>query len=113
MVSTTSTSHSSLILSLVLATTPFTPSVIGPPFSYGMPGSGTSLVLSYSTSQTSSLGVGSSNTPLQVYMGGTPAPFNTFPYGGGHIPPSSPFLGGTHQQSVGGPAHHSLLGVGS
>jgi hypothetical protein len=33
-------------------------------------------------------------------MGGTSTPFNTFPYGGGHIPPSSPSLSGTHQQSV-------------
>jgi hypothetical protein len=50
MVSTTSTSHNGPIPSLAMATTPFTPSVIGPPFSYGMPSSGTSLVLSYSTS---------------------------------------------------------------
>jgi hypothetical protein len=113
MVSTTSTSHSGLIPSLAVATTPFTPSATGPPFSYGMPSSGTSPVLSYSTSQTSGLGAGSSNAPLQGHMGGTPAPFNTFPYGGGHIPPSSPSLGGTHQQSVGPPAHHSLFGAGS
>jgi hypothetical protein len=46
-------------------------------------------------------------------MGGTPAPFNTFPYGGGHIPPSSPSLGGSHQQTAGQPVHHSLLGAGS
>jgi hypothetical protein len=46
-------------------------------------------------------------------MGGTPAPFKSFPYRGGHIPPSSPSLGGTHQQSAGPPAHHSLLGAGS
>jgi hypothetical protein len=113
MVSTTSTSHSGLIPSMVVATTPFTPSVTGPPFSYGMPSSGTSPVLSYSTSQTLGLGVGSSNTPLQGHMGGTSSPFNAFPYGGGHIPPSSPSLGGTHQQSVGPPAHHSLFGAGS
>jgi hypothetical protein len=99
MVSTTSTSHSGPILSLAAATTPFTPSVTSPFFSYGMPSSGTSFVLSYSTSQTSSLGVGSSNAPMQGHMGGTPSPFNAFPYGGGHIPPSSPSLGGTHQLS--------------
>jgi hypothetical protein len=46
-------------------------------------------------------------------MGGTPTPFNAFPYGGGHIPPSSPSLGGMHQQSIEPPTHHSLLGEGS
>jgi hypothetical protein len=46
-------------------------------------------------------------------MGGTLAPFNALPYGGAHIPPSSPFLGGTHQQSAGTPTHHSLFGAGS
>jgi hypothetical protein len=78
-----------------------------------MPSSGTSPILSYSTSQTSGLGEGISNAPLQEHMGGTFTPFNAFPYGGGHIPPSSPSLGGTHQQSDEPPAHHSLLGVGS
>jgi hypothetical protein len=78
-----------------------------------MPSSGTSPVLSYSTSQTLGLGVGSSNAPLQGHMGGNSSPFNDFPYGGGHIPPSSPSLSGTHQQSVGPPAHHSLFGAGS
>jgi hypothetical protein len=113
MVSTASTSHSGIIPSMVAATTPFTPSAIGPSFSYGMPSLGTSLVLSYSTSQTLGLGAGSSNAPLQGHMGGTSTPFNAFPYGGGHIPPSSPSLGGTHQQSVGPPTHHSLFGAGS
>jgi hypothetical protein len=78
-----------------------------------MPSSGTSPVLSYSTSQTSGLEAGSSNAPLQGHMGGTTTSFNTFPYGGGHIRPLFPSLGGTHQQSVGPPAHHSLLGAGS
>ena len=113
MVSTTSTSHSGPIPSLVAATTPFTPSATGPPFSCRMPSSGTSPVLSYSTLQTSGLGARSSSSPLQGHMGGTLSPFNDFPYGGGHIPPSSPSLGGTHQQSSGPPAHHSLLGAGS
>jgi hypothetical protein len=112
MVSTASTSHSGLIPSLVAATTPFTPSATGPLFSYGMPSSGTSPVLSYSTSQTSSMGAGGYNAHLQGHLGGTPAPFNAFPYGGGHIPHSSPSLGGTHQQSVRPPAHHSLFGAG-
>ena len=101
MVSTASTLHSGLILSLVAATTPFTPSATDPPFSYGMPSSGTSLVLSYSTSQTLGLGARSSNTPLQGHMGGTPIPFNAIPYGGGHIPPLSPSLGGSLQQTIG------------
>ena len=77
-----------------------------------MPSSSTSPVLSYSTLQTSGLGAGSSSAPLQGHMGGTPAPFNAFPYRGGHIPPSSPSLGAMHQQSIGPPAHHSLFGVG-
>ena len=113
MVSIANTSHSGPIPSLEAATTPFTPSATGPPFSYEMPSSGTSLVLSYSTLQTLGFGVGSSSTPLQGNMGGTPTPFNDFPYGGGHIPPLSPSLGGSHQQSVGQPTYHSLFGVGS
>jgi hypothetical protein len=113
MVSTASTSHSGLIPSLAVATTPFTPSATGPPFLYGMPSSGTSPVLSYSTLKTSGLGEGSSRAPLQGHMGGTLAPFNAFPYGGGHIPPSSPSLGGSHQQSTGKPTHHSLFESGS
>jgi hypothetical protein len=113
MVSATTTSHSGPILSMVAATTPFTPSATGPPFSYGMPSLGTSPALTHSTLQTLGLGVGSSNAPLQGQLGGTPFPFNAFPYAGGHIPPSSPSLGGPHQQSVGQPAHISLFGAGS
>jgi hypothetical protein len=33
-------------------------------------------------------------------MGGTSAPSITFPYGGGHIPPLSPSLGGVPQHSI-------------
>jgi hypothetical protein len=113
MVLTTTTSYSGLISSLATTTTLFTPGATGPPFSYGMPSLGTSLVLSYSTLQTLGLGAGSSSTPLQGQMGGTPAPFNTFPYGGGHIPPSSPSLSGSHQQYIGKPTHNSLFGAGS
>jgi hypothetical protein len=113
MVSTATTFHSGPNPSLAEATTPFTPSVTGPPFSYKMPSSGTSPVLSYSTLQNLGLGAGSSSMPLQGHMGGTPVPFNTFPYGGGHIPPSSASLGGSHQQSVGQPTHNSLFGTGS
>jgi hypothetical protein len=98
---------------MATTTAPFTPNATGPPFSYGMPSSGTSLVLSYSTLQTLVMGEASSNTPLQGHMGGTSTPFNTFPYGGGHIPPSAPLLGGTHQQSAGPPTHHSLFGEGT
>jgi hypothetical protein len=96
MVLTTSTSHSGPIPSLAAATTPFTPSVTGPPFSYRMPSSGTSPVLSYSTLQTLGLGAGSSSAPLQGHIRGTLTLFNAFHYGGGHIPPSSPSLGGSH-----------------
>jgi hypothetical protein len=88
MVSSASTSHSGPISSMAAATTPFPPSATGPPFSYGMTSSGTCPVLSYSTSQTSDLGIGSSIAPLQGHIGGTPSPFNAFPYRGGHIPPS-------------------------
>jgi hypothetical protein len=97
---------------MAVAMAPFKPSVTSHLFSYGMPSSGTNHVLSYATSQTLGLGVGSSNPPLQGHMGGTSTPFNTIPYGGGHIPPSSPSLGVTHQQSVGPPMHHSLFGAG-
>ena len=98
---------------MATTTAPFTPSVTSPPFSYEMPSSGTSPILSYSTLQTLGLGAGSSSAPLQGHMGGTLAPFNTFPYEGGHIPPSSPSLSGSHQQSTRQPTHNSLFGVGS
>jgi hypothetical protein len=109
----TTTSHSGLISSLVAATTPFTPSATGPPFSYGMPSSGTSPVLSYSTLQTLGLGVGSYKHSSARSHGGTPAPFNAFPYRGGHIPPSFLSLSGSHQQSAGQPTHNSVFGAGS
>jgi hypothetical protein len=113
MVSVTTTSHSGPNPSMAATTTPFTPSATGPPFSYGMPSSGTSPVLTYSTLQTLGLGVGSSRIPLQGHLGGTPITFNAFPYAGGHIPPSSPLLHRSHQQSTGQPTHNSLFGVGS
>jgi hypothetical protein len=111
MVSTASTSGSGLIPSMAAITAPFTQNATGPPFSYGMPGFGTSTVLSSSTLQTLGLGAGSSNAPLQGSMGGTSAPFIAFPYGGGHIPPSSPSLGGVPQHSVG--PNVNLFGAGS
>ena len=97
MVLTAITSHSGLNPSLVAATTPFTPSATSPSFSYGMPSSGTIPALTYYTLQTFGLGAGRSNVPLQGQLGGTPIPFNAFPYAGGHIPPSSPSLGGPHK----------------
>jgi hypothetical protein len=49
MVSTTSTLGNGMILSIAVITAPFTQSVTGPPFSYGMLGFDTNFVLSYST----------------------------------------------------------------
>jgi hypothetical protein len=98
---------------MATTTATFTPSAKGPQFSYRMPSSGTSPVFSYSTLQNLGLGARSSNAPLQGHMGGTSTSFNAFPYGGGHITPSSPSLGGTHQQSARPPTHHSLFGAGS
>jgi hypothetical protein len=113
MVSTATMSHSGPTPSITTATPPYTPSVTGPPFSYGMPSSGTSPALTTSTLQTLGLGEGSSNAPLQGQLGGIPVPFNAFPYAGGHIHPSSPSLGGPHQQSAGQPAHISPFGARS
>jgi hypothetical protein len=113
MVSAATTTHSGLTPSIAAATPPYTPSATGPPFSYGVPSSGTSPTLTSSISQTLGLGAGSSNAPLQGQLGGIPVPFNVFPYAGGHIPPSSPSLSGLHQQSTGQPAHTSPLGAGS
>jgi hypothetical protein len=107
MISTANTSHSEMTPSIVVATPPFTPTAIGPPFSYGMPSSRTSPTLTYFTLQTLGLGAGSSNAPLQGQLGGIPVPFNAFPYAGGHISPSSPSLGGLHQQSSRQPVHMS------
>jgi hypothetical protein len=97
MVSVATMSHSGPIPSIVAATTPFTPSATGPPFSYGMTSLGTSPALTNSTLHTLGLGAGSSNAPLQGQLGGTSIPFNSSPYTGGHISPSSPLLGGLHQ----------------
>jgi hypothetical protein len=71
------------------------------PFSYGMSGFDISLTLTYSTLQTTGLGVGSSTTPLQGSLRGASALYNVVPYGGGHIPPPSPSLGGSFQQPYG------------
>jgi hypothetical protein len=99
--------------SIAAATPPYTPSATGAPFSYGMPSSGTSPALTSSISQTLGLGAGSSNASLQGQLGGIHVPFNAFPYAGGHIPPSSPSLGGLPQQSAGLPTHTSPSGARS
>jgi hypothetical protein len=113
VVSTPSTSGSGLIPLSASTTAPFTQSATGPPFSYGMPDFDSNLVLTYSTLQTMGLGVGSSNAPMQGSTGGTSVPFNAIPYGGGHIPPPSPSLGGAFQQPIGPNANYSLFGGGS
>jgi hypothetical protein len=113
MAPATTTSQSGPTPSIAAATNPFTSSATGSPFSYGMPSSGTVPALTSSISQTLGLGAGSSNASLQGQPGGTHALFNAFPYAGGHLPPSSPSLGGPHQQIAGQPAHTSLLGAGS
>jgi hypothetical protein len=64
------------------------------PFSYGMPNFDTNTILSYSTLQAMGLGAGSSKTPLKGSTASTTLPFNSIPYGWGHIPPPSPSLGG-------------------
>jgi hypothetical protein len=46
-------------------------------------------------------------------MGGISAPYNSFPYEGGHIPPSSPSLDGAHQHFVGLNVNYSSFGEGS
>ena len=112
MVLAATMSHSGPIPSIAAATTPLTPSVTVSLFSYDIPSSGTSPSLTHSTLHTLGLGVGSSNTPLQGQLGGIPVPFNAFPYARGHISPSSPSLGGLHQQSAGQPAHMSSFRAG-
>jgi hypothetical protein len=108
---TASTSGSGLIPSMVVITTPFPQNTIGSPFSYGMPSFSMSTVLSSSTLQTLGLSAGSSNASLKGSIGGTYAPFIIFPYGGGHIPPSSPSLTGVPQHSA--RPNINLFGAGS
>jgi hypothetical protein len=112
MVSTASTSSNGLILSMTMITATFTHSATDPLFSYGMPSFNTNSVVSYSTLQNLGQGVGISNVPLQGSMGGTSAPYIAFPYGGGHIPPLTPSLGGAHQNSVKMNVNYNSIGVG-
>jgi hypothetical protein len=113
MISTASTSGSGSIPSMVAITTPFTQSATSPSFSYRMPNFDMNSVLSYSTLQTLGLGVGILNVALQGSMGGTSAPYNYFPYDGGHISPSSPSLDDTPQQPVWSTMNYNLSRAGS
>jgi hypothetical protein len=113
MVSTTSNSGSGLISSMEATTSPFTQSVTGPLFLYGIPDFDTNFVLTYSTLWSMGLGPGSSNDPFQGSMGGNSPPYNAFPYGGGHIPPSSPPLDGAPQQPIRSNMNYSLFRASS
>jgi hypothetical protein len=59
------------------------------------------------------LGVGILNDPVKGSTRGTSVPFNAIPYGGGHIPPSSPLLDGAFQQPIWSSANYNLFGAGS
>jgi hypothetical protein len=59
------------------------------------------------------LGEGSSNAPLQGSMGGTSALYNSFAYGGGHIPTSPPLLCDATEYPVYPNMRSNLFGVGS
>jgi hypothetical protein len=72
----------------------------GTPFSYGMSSFESSSILTYSTLKTITMGERSSNDPLQGSSMGPNSLFNVIPYGGGHIPPPTPSLGGTFQHSI-------------
>jgi hypothetical protein len=96
-VQTPTTLGSGTVPSMTMTIVPSIQNVSGAPFSYGMLGFDSSLTLTYSTLQTIGLGEGSSSAPLQGSFVGTTAPFNAIPYGGGHIPPPSPSLGGAFQ----------------
>jgi hypothetical protein len=111
MVPTASTLGIGPIPSMVAITALFPQNMTGSPFSYRMPGFGMIIVLSSSSIQTLGLGVGSSNAPLQGSIGGTSTLFITFPYDGGHIPPSCSSLSGVPQHSVG--PNINLFGEGS
>jgi hypothetical protein len=106
------TSGSGLIPLKTSTTVPFIQNVSGATFSYGIPGFDSNLVITYSTLKTMGMGKGSSNAPLQGSIVGTTASFNSIPYGGDHIPPLSPFLGGAFQQPIGPNANYSLFSGG-
>jgi hypothetical protein len=83
-----------------MTTDPFMQSVMGPPFSYGMPAFDSNSVVTYSTLQNMGMGEGSSNYPMQGSTRGNSVPFNAIPYDGDHIPPPPPSLGGSFQQPI-------------
>jgi hypothetical protein len=58
-------------------------------------------------------GKGAQTLLMQGSTGGALVPFNAIPYGGGHIPPPSPSLGGAFQQPIRPNANYSLFGGGS
>jgi hypothetical protein len=107
------TSGSGSIPLMTSTTVPFIQNVYDTPFSYGMPCFDSNSVLTYSTLQTISLGARSSNSPLQGAVMGTNALFDAIPYSGGHIPPSSPLLEGTFQQSIEPNTNYSLFSRGN
>jgi hypothetical protein len=113
VVSTPSTSGSGLILSSAVTTAPFTQSVIGLPFSHGMPDFDSNSILTYSTLSTMGLGEGSLNDPMQGSVGCTSVSFNVIPYGGDHKPPSSPSLTNALQQPIRPNTNYNLFGAGS
>ena len=107
-----STSGNGLIASLATNNAPFMQSVMGPPFSYGMPEFDSNSILTYSTLQNMGLGEGNSKYLVQGSTRGISVPFNVIPYGGVHIPPPPPSLSGAFQQPIGLNANYSLFGVG-
>jgi hypothetical protein len=56
------------------------------------------------------LGEGISNAPVQGSTGGSSFPFNAIPYGGGHIPPLSPSLGGTFEKPIESTTNNNFFG---
>jgi hypothetical protein len=111
--STPSTSGSGSIPLSASSSVSFTQSVTCPPFSYGMVDFDTNLVVTYSTLNTMGLGARSSNTPIKGSTMSTNVPFDVIPYGGGHIPPPSPSLGGAFQQPIGSNTNYRFFGGGS
>jgi hypothetical protein len=59
------------------------------------------------------LGAGSSNAPLQGTVWGNSASNNSIPYGGVHVPPPSPSLGGVFQPPIRLNMNYNLFGEGS
>ena len=82
-------------------------------FSCRLSGFDSSSSLTYSTLQIVHMGEGSSTAPLQGYFVGTTTLFNVIHYGGGHIPPLSPSLGGDFQHSFGLNINSILFNGGS